>query len=136
MAELKDRFVYSTAAFHRLLCFVGINPFPECKPANIWSGFCFFLVFQASLYVYINRSIPHFHGFFELDNLIALIDRSVRLFCVSMTQMALVFKLSRLLNSFCRKLQSVDTKLNRPDLSGIRFLSITGVTSILLMVIY
>ena len=135
MAEFKDRFVYSTAAFHRLLCFVGINPFPECKWVHIWSGLFFFLVFQTSVYVYIKRSIPHLHGFFELDNLMPLIDRSVRFFCVSITQLVLVIRLSRILNSFCNNLKSIDTELNRPDLSGIRFCSITGMTFILLMVI-
>ena len=135
MAELKDRFVYSTAAFHRLLCFVGVNPFPERKWANVWSSFCFFLVFQGSLYVYIVRSIPHLQGFFEFENLMPLIDRSVRFYCVSITQLVLVLRLSRTLNSYCNKLQSIDTNLNRPDLSGIRFCSITGVAFILLMVI-
>lgn len=131
MTELRERFVYSASALFRVLYFVGL----ELTRTKIWSGICFLLIFQAGLYIAIERSIPHFNGFFQnMDHMIPVVDRFARFFSTCVVFFLMILKLDKIIHSFCHLLEPVDHQLQRPDLSWVRYTSIAGVTWIVLLV--
>ena len=135
MPCLRNRFVRSTATLRRVLFVFGLDSASNSKRAKIWSGLCYLLVFQANLYVLLDRSYSHIHGFLNnVDHLIPLLDRSIRFLGISIVHMSLVLKLRRNLNLFFNLLEPVDYRLHRPVLSKIRPASIAGVIWILAMV--
>lgn len=133
---LRNRFVRSTASLRKLLHIFGLDFASHSKWAKTWSGICYSLVFQAGLYVLLDRSHDHIYDFFiSLEHLIPILDRTIRFFSISLLHLVLVLKLRQALNSFCNRLESVDFRSHQPDLTKIRISSIAGVVWILLLVI-
>lgn len=136
MTQLRNRFHGSAVGLHRLLYFLGLDPAPgsKCK-TNIWGWFCFLVMLQGGLYVFILRSFPHLKGFLiNFPATLPLLDRSVRFFSVCSVHLILLLKLGRILDCFCHRLNSVDLKLNQPNLSQVRKLSVAGVVWTLFVV--
>ena len=134
MTQLRSRFNGSAVGLHRLLSILGFDPAPGFK-RKIWGWICFILVLQSGLYVFLVRSFPHLKGFLiNFSATLPLLDRSVRLFGVCLVHLILILKLGGILDSFCHQLNSVDSKLNQPNLSQIRKLSGAGLVWTLFVV--
>lgn len=135
MANLAVRLVRNIRFLRWFLFLIGL---PDNSPGRFywmkrtWTAICLFLALQAHVYIFIHRCYRYMDYllFSKMDNLMAVLDRLVRLFGPVMLHIFLLQKLERIFLTLCRKLEEIDSKLNRPDLTILGLFSTVGIITI------
>ena len=141
MADLGIRFVNATRFLRWFLFLIGLPDFSYGRfycLKKTWAGFCFLAALQAHIYIFIHRCYRYldYKLCSNVDAFIAVSDRFVRLIGPVLLHIFLMLNLESTFLTFSRKLERIDSILNRPDLTPLSFLSVVGVIWIFIVVIF
>jgi len=150
MEGLQSRFATAVRPLNYFLSIIGVYfPFSKADEvkvwlASLWSGFWIFLNLQSSIYTFIKQATAPLENLFlnqqRTDAFLLMEDFNLILFRLSSLffhtciHFILVKTIRCTIQEFLSLLELIDARLNRPNISSIRMLSVLSLAWIMFTV--